>query len=188
MKVREIIAQVSRLLSGRIEESVLLAWFNDMELMVQMQLLGLSRTDAVQYTEETMDVTPIIEGHYQRVYQYWLLAKAYSRLQNASGYERNRKLYIAEYGAYRKWVIRTHGVPKAQDAGGFFLSAYGIAKKHGFEGSEAQWLASLRGADGQNGKDGERVVTAVYDMQYDPKERVLSLLCDGVVVRSLALT
>ena len=39
MKVREIIAPVSRLLSGRIEESVLLAWFNDMELMVQMQRL-----------------------------------------------------------------------------------------------------------------------------------------------------
>lgn len=35
------------------------------------------------------------------------------------------------------------------------LSAYDIAVKNGFEGSEAEWLASLQGKDGENGKDGK---------------------------------
>lgn len=33
-------------------------------------------------------------------------------------------------------------------------SAYEIAVEHGFNGSEAAWLESLKGADGQNGRDG----------------------------------
>lgn len=33
-------------------------------------------------------------------------------------------------------------------------SAYEIAVKNGFEGTQSQWLASLKGADGANGKDG----------------------------------
>ena len=38
-------------------------------------------------------------------------------------------------------------------------SAYEIACEHGFDGSEAEWLASLKGKDGkdgENGKDGEK--------------------------------
>lgn len=33
-------------------------------------------------------------------------------------------------------------------------SAYEIALEHGFTGTEAEWLASLKGADGRNGADG----------------------------------
>lgn len=34
-------------------------------------------------------------------------------------------------------------------------SAYEIAVENGFEGTEEEWLASLKGSDGQNGQDGE---------------------------------
>lgn len=34
-------------------------------------------------------------------------------------------------------------------------SAYDIAVEHGFAGTEAQWLASLKGADGHSGADGQ---------------------------------
>ena len=34
-------------------------------------------------------------------------------------------------------------------------SAYDIAVKHGFEGTEEEWLESLRGADGKDGVDGK---------------------------------
>ncbi|MBQ7412181.1 MAG: serine protease [Clostridia bacterium] len=34
------------------------------------------------------------------------------------------------------------------------LSAYDIAVKHGFVGTEEEWLASLRGTDGKDGRDG----------------------------------
>ncbi len=34
------------------------------------------------------------------------------------------------------------------------LSAYDVALKNGFEGTEEEWLASLKGADGKDGQDG----------------------------------
>ena len=35
------------------------------------------------------------------------------------------------------------------------LNAYEIAVQNGFVGTEAEWLASLQGTDGQNGADGQ---------------------------------
>ena len=36
-------------------------------------------------------------------------------------------------------------------------SAYDLAVKNGFKGTETEWLESLRGNDGQNGRDGKDV-------------------------------
>lgn len=36
---------------------------------------------------------------------------------------------------------------------GYYLTAYGLAVKNGFEGSEREWLESLRGEQGEPGKD-----------------------------------
>ena len=155
MSVKEILAQAECLLEKRIDQATLLAWLNEFEMAVQTQLLGIAHTDAVQYTELTWDASPIVQGHYVRIYQYWLMAKGHAQLKNQSGYDRFRKLYAAEYAAYRKYLVRTHGAPATRaDGCGYLLSAYGIAQKHGFEGSETEWLASLRGADGPNGKNG----------------------------------
>lgn len=40
------------------------------------------------------------------------------------------------------------------------LSAYEIAVKNGFKGSEAEWLASLKGEDGKDGSDGKDGVSS----------------------------
>ena len=41
------------------------------------------------------------------------------------------------------------------DAGADGKSAYEVAVANGYTGTQAQWLASLKGADGANGKDGQ---------------------------------
>ena len=41
------------------------------------------------------------------------------------------------------------------DAGADGKSAYEVAVANGYSGTQAQWLASLKGADGANGKDGQ---------------------------------
>lgn len=196
MTVQQILTQVQDLLSHRIGQSVLYTWFNEIEMMVQMQLLGIDRSDAVQYSEQTGDAQPIVTGQYQRVYSYWLLAKGHFKLGNMSGYNRFRKLYVSEYEALRKWMIRTHGTTHApeQDRGAF-LSAYGIARKHGFVGTEQEWLASLQGRDGADGLPGPRGEAgldgkdgAAYDLQYDSETCTLRLLRDGACVGSYDLT
>lgn len=54
-------------------------------------------------------------------------------------------------------------------------SAYEIAVKHGFEGSEEEWLESLHGRDGEDGEDGEDGNPGVYigsDRPTDPDIQV----------------
>ncbi len=193
LTVQKIITQVSDLLSHRVENAVLYTWFNEIEMMIQMQLLGLTRADAVQYTEQDGDKEPVVVGQYARVYSYWLLAKGHFRLGNLSGYNRFRKLYVSEYTAFRKWMIRTHGsTEKSERANGVFLSAYGLACKHGFTGTEQEWLASLQGRDGADGLRGPQGEAgkdgAAYDLQYDSSTCTLRLLRDGVCTGTFDLT
>lgn len=54
-------------------------------------------------------------------------------------------------------------------------SAYEIAVKHGFEGTEEEWLESLHGKDGEDGEDGEDGNPGVYigsDRPTDPDIQV----------------
>lgn len=44
-------------------------------------------------------------------------------------------------------------------------SAYDIAVENGFEGTEAEWLASLHGKDGADGKDGFSPIVSVTDIE-----------------------
>lgn len=46
-------------------------------------------------------------------------------------------------------------VPPTPKDGQHGASAYDIAKRHGFNGTEAEWLESLKGKDGTPGKDGK---------------------------------
>lgn len=61
-------------------------------------------------------------------------------------------------------------------------SAYEVALDNGFEGSEAEWLESLHGADGQkgdNGKDGYTPIKGTdYYTEADKAEMVSAVLAE----------
>ena len=54
--------------------------------------------------------------------------------------------------SYQEWLNSVRG-PQGE-AGEDGKSAYEIAVENGFEGTEEEWLASLKGQDGEDGKDG----------------------------------
>lgn len=53
--------------------------------------------------------------------------------------------------SYQEWLDSVRGA-----AGEDGKSAYEIAVENGFEGTEEEWLASLKGQDGKDGADGEK--------------------------------
>lgn len=59
-------------------------------------------------------------------------------------------------------------IPKGNkgDAGADGKSAYEVAVANGYSGTQAQWLASLKGADGANGKDGQTWQPYIADDGY----------------------
>jgi len=64
------------------------------------------------------------------------------------------------------------------------LSAYEIAVAHGFVGTEAQWLESLKGADG----DGSSTPSQIEDVQLIPFNVSLSRLADHNMSGALTIT
>lgn len=61
---------------------------------------------------------------------------------------------------------------------GVGLSAYEIAVKNGFEGTEEEWLASLKGTDGKDGKDGTNGLNGINGEDGEDGQNVLSSLKD----------
>jgi len=62
---------------------------------------------------------------------------------------------------YEQWLESIKGPQGATGAtGATGKSAYDIAKENGFTGTEAEWLASLKGDDGTNGTNGK----SAYDI------------------------
>ena len=67
-------------------------------------------------------------------------------------------------------------------------SAYELAVDHGFEGSEEEWLASLKGADGEPGKDGAAGYVPVKGTDYytDAEKEEMAAGVEENVLTSLA--
>lgn len=57
--------------------------------------------------------------------------------------------------ANQAYVTSEFPLPEGGGYGNDGKSAYEIAVEHGFDGTEEQWLASLKGSDGAPGRDGE---------------------------------
>lgn len=79
---------------------------------------------------------------------------------------------------------------------GYYLTAYGIAVKHGFVGTEAEWLESLTGAKGESVvidyDDETRVLSWRYTDEEESKKKILfdfnamrDEIEDGVVAETL---
>ena len=68
-----------------------------------------------------------------------------------------QQLVSVPYALHAKVADSIAGVD-LNNIGSAGLSAYEIAVQNGFIGSEAEWLASLEGADGQDGADGQNGV------------------------------
>ncbi len=67
-------------------------------------------------------------------------------------YENAMQLYNAYLAEFARWFIARYCPADGERAPeGAYVSAYGIAVKHGFPGTEEDWLASLQGGQGAPG-------------------------------------
>lgn len=62
-------------------------------------------------------------------------------------YQNSMQMFNAYWSEYARWYARIFR-PADRDP---MLSAYALARKHGYPGTEEEWLNSLRGQDGSSG-------------------------------------
>lgn len=129
------------------------AWINEIEGLVQTEVFLLAIEDVVQYTwPKDAAVTLLAKPPHDKIYWVYLSAMVDFANGEYDKYQNTMQMFNQFFGEYMRWYARTYNPADGEaEFKGYYLSAYAIAVEHGFEGTEADWLASLKGEKGDQG-------------------------------------
>lgn len=154
LKLREVIEYASKIKPHSFDEDTLTVWVNECEGHIQTEIIGIAPVDVISYSyENDAETELILTPPHTKLYGYYLVAMIDFAHGEYQKYENTMKMYNACLDEYAKWFIRTHS-KELKTVSGYYLSAYGLAVKHGYEGTEEEWLKSLVGPQGEQGIQG----------------------------------
>ena len=150
MKLKNVISRVDGMKPNAFSNEVKVGWVNELENMVQTEIFLLAPEEMVEYTwEENAESELLIRAPYSKLYWIYLHAMIDFTHGEYEKYSQTMQMFNAWLQEYQIWYARTF---RPADGGavrmGYYLSAYGLAKLHGFEGTEEDWLEALRGEKG----------------------------------------
>ncbi len=145
MKLKKLIERIKAAKPDSLSEAELTAFVNEVEGFIHTEIHQLSLSDykELDYASDG-DVELSVAPPHDKLYFWYLWAMidlAHGEYNNYSNALQKYNNDIAEYSRYVARVVR----PAAGQAEktGYYLSAYAIAVKHGFAGSEDEWVARL---------------------------------------------
>ena len=129
------------------------AWINEVEGLVQTEVFLLAVEDVVQYKwPENSGATLLAKPPHDKIYWVYLSAMVDFGNGEYDKYQNTMQMFNQFFGEYMRWYARTYNPADGEaEVKGYYLSAYAIAVAHGFEGTEEDWLESLKGAAGEQG-------------------------------------
>lgn len=140
---------------AEIDDTILLDWLNQVEgqILHEIFLLALSEITPYSATPTEALAAPY---PYDGIYLRWMEAQVDFANGEYERYTNTMQRYNTAWNDLARHIAKcirpVYGRAVEQ---GYYLSAYGIAKAHGYTGTEDEWLASLKGAAGAPGKDGK---------------------------------
>ncbi len=138
------------------DAATMVEWVNEIEGRVQTDIYFLEPEDTVRYDEQNLAVDLLVPEPFSKLYRYFLymmidLANAEIK-RYANSYELFNEAYEEYSGWYGSRVAPSNGQAERH---GYYLSAYALAIRHGYSGTEEEWLASLKGEQGIQGRPGD---------------------------------
>lgn len=155
--LKGVIELVDDIKPNAFSDAVKTQWLNECEGVIQTEVMLLDVAACISYSyERDKDAVLLVQPPHDKVYWTYLVAMIDFANGEYNRYQDTVQMYNAFFGEYMRWYARTY---RPADGGpvmhGYYLSAYSIAVKHGYEGTEAQWLETLKGAQGPAGKSFE---------------------------------
>ena len=151
--ISELLEFVDEMRPNPFSESAKTRWVNELETEIQTKILLVAPSGIVTYKwPDDRDTELLIEGPNAEIYENWLYWKIDVALQEADKANNDLQLYNSAWDELMLWTAR-HVHPRdgyAQIAL-YYLSAYQIAVKHGYTGTEEEWIATAHGTDGRDG-------------------------------------
>lgn len=140
---------------AEIDDTILLDWLNQVEGQILHEIFLLSLSEITPYAATPTEALAA-PYPYDGIYPLWLEAQVDFANGEYERYTNTMQRYNTAWNDLARHIAKcirpVYGRAVEQ---GYYLSAYGIAKAHGYTGTEAEWLASLKGAAGAPGKDGK---------------------------------
>ena len=169
MTINQILNIVDQIKPNAFPPEVKVMWLNEVEGYVQTYVHLLSSADVITYdysvdAETELLVPPPHNG------VYWTFLTAMIDYGNGeyNKYQNTITLYNSYMQEYQRWYATVYRPADGEmEVQGYYLSAYAIAVKHGFSGSEDAWIASLKGEKGDPGEVTEAELTAVEESKAD---------------------
>lgn len=128
---------------------------------------------------QDMDAEPLVSYPHQDIYDAWLEAKIDAANGEYDKYQNSMELYNAAYGDFVRWFASSYHPAQGYRGGRcrqceweppYYVTAYGVAVSLGFEGTVEEWLVSLRGGQGDPGKDGKSAYDYALEAGYEGTE------------------
>ena len=140
---------------AEIDDTILLDWLNQVEGQILHEIFLLALSEITPYATAPTEALAA-PYPYDGIYLLWMEAQVDFANGEYERYTNTMQRYNVAWNDLARHIAKCirpiYGRAVEQ---GYYLSAYGIAKAHGYTGTETEWLASLKGAAGAPGKDGK---------------------------------
>ncbi len=153
MRVCELISRFRALCRAELDDATLASLASEVEGLIHTEVLLLDPSDfaPIDYPAESERELTVPPPH-DKLYLPYLTAMAHFWCGDYVSYENQSALFNSYFAEYQRYIARTLAPARGEcEQKGYYLSAYAIAVKHGFEGSEAEWneavSAQLREAE-----------------------------------------
>lgn len=158
MTLREVFEEVCSAKPNEYGEPLLTAWINCIEGRIASDVFQLPPAEvaALKYSYPgDLDTELLVAHPHDDLYVRWLEAQIDAQNGEYSKYQNSMQLYNAAFLDFVTWFARSYepaqGYKDWLSAMGrhvdapYYITAYGLAVKHGFRGSEEEWVRGLGG-------------------------------------------
>lgn len=168
MTITKAIAAARKLTGCVYDDAIMVSWLSEADGKLVMEFY---HGDAwTPYDEEhDMDAQLVIPAPWDICYTHYLEAMTYYSNGEYDRYTNSMNMYNRKVEEFKSWFVRAHiplcihklpvsdGVTitpaETEQKFWYYLSAYALAVKHGFKGTEEEWLESLKGYIPERGVD-----------------------------------
>ena len=149
MTYGEVIKRCDELVPNSLSAEYKMQLLFEFECDIMLKVMLLSQTEVDEVPEPNADTELTVRRPHSKIYRLWLcsvLHKSNGDYDDAANITADFDTALREFV---QWYGRTVAPGRMQAVfKGYYLSAYAIAVKYGFTGTEEQWLASLVGPKG----------------------------------------
>lgn len=169
MKIKEAIAFAKKLSGNAMDDDTLCRWLSELDGRLMLDFYKGSEWMSYSVPQDE-DHDLLVPFPWDEMYVHYLEAMVYYSNGEFERYRNSYEMYNKKELEYRQWYARNQlpitlealarrdctVVTEGRGSKPFwYLSAYALAVKHGYTGTEEEWLAELVGPQGEKGEQGD---------------------------------